>query len=178
MSRNSPNCSRIFTNAEVAAAASLSPSTPTEATRERSRVRPIAAPKVELRQRLPSQTPLHQLQKVRAWRQRAALTQCFEVTQPHTIRSDELADKPKVIEGVGVDRGIPPQRDHSIGQMTERYSIVLHDHLGDGRTDAGAPRSRGEERSAMGGILHVVREGDGLVVVVVVRGVKPGPAPC
>ena len=128
----------------------------------------------EFPERVPAHPPLNEGEQVRSGGKRAVLPQRLEVPKPQAVRCDEFADEAFLVERGGVHIRSTPPLDDPIRQVSERDVLVVRDHLRDGGADAVAPGSGREERAPVCGVLHVVREGDDLVIVVVTRSEQLG----
>ena len=132
-------------------------------------MRPDGGPVAELGQGVPAQPLCDGFRQPGAGRQPPVALQRREVAPPQPVGGDELADEALVVERLGVDPRIAPPRLHPRGEVRQGDAVVAFDDLRDRGADADARRPRREEPGAMRGVLHVVREGDHLAVVVVAR---------
>ena len=117
----------------------------------------------EFGERLPRQPFRHQAFQLRQrfGGKAALLLQLPKLAQPLAIRRDELRDEALGIEAAAF--GIAPPAGHLVLQVAQGDAVFLRHRLGDGRADAVLPSAGGEEPRSMGGVLHVVREGDDLL---------------
>ena len=123
----------------------------------------------ELGERIPLQSTLDEIGKVRSTRQIVVVAELLEILQPVPVRREEVADESCRLESIGIGRRAAPAINDFLWQLGQGNPVI---RLGDLR-DSGAPNvapspGRVEARS-MGGVLHVVGERDDLGIVVVRR---------
>lgn len=118
----------------------------------------------EFAERLPLQTTRDQTGQVGAGREGAVALEAQHVPHPAPVVGDVFAH-----EVLWRARLLPPVAGHRARQPVQRNAVVPGHHLRDGGAGVGLAAARCHEPGAVGGVLHVVGEGECLGLVVMRR---------